>query len=248
LSATDYVGHRYSLSAVEIEDTYLRLDRDIADFLAYLDKTVGKGNYTFFLTADHAASYNPMYYTDQKGNGGYLFSRQIQREVNDELKVKFGQDKIVSSLLNYQVHLNNPLIDSLDLDREAIKKTIIKNLKKQEGIAYVVDLENGENMFIPAPIREKIINGYNRKNSGAIQIIAEPQWYSGTPRSTGTTHGVWSAYDSHIPLVFMGWGIKPGVSNKEVYITDIAPTLAALLHIMEPNGNIGKPIIEVLGQ
>ncbi len=248
LSATDYVGHRYSLSAVEIEDTYLRLDRDIANFLAYLDKTVGKDNYTFFLTADHAASYNPMYYTDQKGNGGYLFSRQILRELNDELKTKIGHDKIVSSLLNYQVNLNNPLIDSLDLDREDIKIIIIKNLKKQEGIAYVVDMEDGENMFIPAPIREKIINGYNRKNSGAIQIVAEPQWYSGTPRSTGTTHGVWSAYDSHIPLVFMGWGIKPGKTNKEVHIVDIAPTLASLLHIMEPNGNIGKPIIEVLGQ
>ena len=248
LSATDYVGHRYSLSAVEIEDTYLRLDRDIADFLNYLDKAVGKGNYTFFLTSDHAASYNPLFYTDQRGNGGYLFLRQIQKEIDAELTKNFGQKGLVKSLMNYQVHLNNKLIDSLKLDEEAIKKVIIKNLKKQDGIAYVVDMENAENMFIPAPLREKIINGYNRKNSGVIQIIAEPQWYSGTPRSTGTTHGVWSSYDSHIPLIFMGWGIKPGVSNKEVNSTDIAPTLASLLHIMEPNGSIGKPIIEVLGQ
>lgn len=248
LSATDYVGHRYSLSAVEIEDTYLRLDRDIADFLKYLDKTVGKGNYTFFLTSDHAASYNPLYYTDQKGNGGYLFLRQIQREIDAELSSKFGHKGLVKSVMNYQVHLNYKLIDSLQLDDQEIKKIIVKNLKKQDGIAYVVDMENADNMFIPAPIREKIINGYNRKNSGVIQIIAEPQWYSGTPRATGTTHGVWSPYDSHIPLVFMGWGIKAGVSNREVYSTDIAPTLASLLHVMEPNGSIGKPILEVLGQ
>ncbi|MCA5003989.1 alkaline phosphatase PafA [Sphingobacterium bovistauri] len=248
LSATDYVGHRYSLSAVEIEDTYLRLDRDIADFLQYLDKTVGQGNYTFFLTSDHAASYNPLFYTDQKGNGGYLFLRQIQKDIDAELSKIFGQKGLVNSLMNYQVHLNNKVIDSLQLDAEAIKKVIIKNLKKQDGIAYVVDMENAENMFIPAPLREKIINGYNRKNSGVIQIIAEPQWYSGTPRSTGTTHGVWSSYDSHIPLIFMGWGIKPGTSNKEVYSTDIAPTLASLLHVMEPNASIGKPIVEVLGQ
>lgn len=248
LSATDYVGHRYSISAVEIEDTYLRLDRDIAEFLTYLDETVGQGNYTFFLTSDHAASYNPMFYTDQRGNGGYLFSRQIIRELNTELKEEFKQDNFVLSLLNYQVNLNNNLIDSLDLDREDIKKVIIKNLKNQDGIAYVIDMEAGENMFIPAPIREKIINGYNRKNSGAIQIVAEPQWYSGTPRSTGTTHGVWSSYDSHIPLIFMGWGIPQGKSNKEVYNIDIAPTLASLLHIMEPNGSIGKPIVEVLAQ
>lgn len=248
LSATDYVGHRYSLSAVEIEDTYLRLDRDIADFLTYLDNTVGKGNYTFFLTSDHAASYNPLYYTDQKGNGGYLFLRQIQREIDQELTEKFGQKGLVRSLMNYQVHLNNTLIDSLNLNRDEIKKTIITNLKTQDGIQYVVDMENADNMFIPAPIREKIINGYNRKNSGAIQIIAEPQWYSGTPRSTGTTHGVWSSYDSHIPLIFMGWGIKHGVSNKQVHSTDITPTLSSLLHIMEPNGSIGEPIVEVLGQ
>ncbi|MFD1771257.1 alkaline phosphatase PafA [Sphingobacterium suaedae] len=248
LSATDYVGHRYSLSAVEIEDTYLRLDKDIANFLAYLDRHVGKGNYTIFLTADHAASYNPMYYTDQKGNGGYLFTRQIQRNLNNILKNKFGNDKIVRSLLNYQVHLNEGLIDSLKLDKNQVKETIIQQLHKEEGVAYVVDMESNQNMFIPAPIREKIINGYNRKNSGAIQIIAEPQWYSGTPRSTGTTHGVWSAYDSHIPLLFMGWGIEHGVSNKEVHIVDIAPTVASLLHVMEPNGSIGKPIVEVLGQ
>ena len=248
LSSTDYVGHRYSLSAVEIEDTYLRLDRDIANFLAYLDKTVGKGNYTFFLTADHAASYNPMYYTDHKGNAGYLFTRQIQRNVNTALQEKYGSDQLVKSLMNYQVQLNNALIDSLQLNRKEVKETIIRALEQEDGIAYVVDMEGNQNMFIPAPIREKIINGYNRRNSGAIQIIADPQWYSGTPRGTGTTHGVWSAYDSHIPLVFMGWGIKPGVSNKEVHVVDIAPTISSLLHIMEPNGNIGKPIVEVLGQ
>ena len=248
LSSTDYVGHRYSLSAVEIEDTYLRLDRDIANFLAYLDKTVGKGNYTFFLTADHAASYNPMYYTDHKGNAGYLFTRQIQRNVNTALQEKYGSDQLVKSLMNYQVQLNNALIDSLQLNRKEVKETIIRALEQEDGIAYVVDMEGNQNMFIPAPIREKIINGYNRRNSGAIQIIADPQWYSGSPRGTGTTHGVWSAYDSHIPLVFMGWGIKPGVSNKEVHVVDIAPTISSLLHIMEPNGNIGKPIVEVLGQ
>lgn len=248
LSATDYVGHRYSLSAVEIEDTYLRLDQQIADFLHTLDEQVGKGNYTIFLTADHAASYNPMYFTDQKGNGGYLFTRQIQNNLKDLLQEKFGSDKLVRSLTNYQVHLNYPLIDSLKLDEQTLKTTIINQLYKEPGVAYVVDMEGGQNMFIPAPIREKIINGYNRKNSGAIQIVAEPQWYAGTPRSPGTTHGVWSPYDSHIPLIFMGWGIEHGQSNKAVQSIDIAPTIASLLHIMEPNGNIGKPIVEVLGQ
>ena len=149
--------------------------------------------------------------------------------------------------MNYQVHLNYTAIEQGKLDEEKVKKSIIKQLRHEDGVAYVVDVEGGENMLLPAPLREKIINGYNRKRSGAIQIITEPQWYDGTPRSTGTTHGTWTPYDSHIPLVFMGWGIKHGKTNKVVHVTDIAPTLSSLLHVMEPNGSIGQPIVEVLG-
>src|SRR5690606_6080933 len=140
LSATYYVVHRYSLSSVEIEDVYLRLDQDIAKFLNYLDETVGEGNYTFFLTADHAASYNSRYFMDMRGNGGYFFSRQLHRSLNESLKEEFGVDNLVRSLMNYQVHLNYTAIEQAKLDEEKVKKSIIKQLRHEDGVAYVVDV------------------------------------------------------------------------------------------------------------
>ena len=90
-----------------------------------------------------------------------------------------------------------------------------------------------------------VMNGYYARRSGPIQLILNAGWFEAN-KKTGTTHGTWNPYDTHIPLLFMGWGIHPGHTNQQVYMTDIAPTLAALLHIQMPNGCVGKPILDVL--
>ncbi|SKB90870.1 Type I phosphodiesterase / nucleotide pyrophosphatase [Parapedobacter luteus] len=246
LSSTDYVGHQFSVNAIEIEDTYLRLDKELEAFFAYLDEQVGPGEYTLFLTADHGASHNPLFFMDKRGNAGYFDERNALTGLNTLLSEKFGQEKIVRSLMNYQVHLNYEIIEANDLDEEDIKEVAIKFLRTLDGVAFVTDMEKAGSSSIPARIRERIANGYNPKRSGCIQIILEPQWYSGSPRSRGTTHGTWASYDAHIPLVWMGWGIKHGTTNRETHMTDIASTVAALLHIEEPNGNIGNPVVELL--
>lgn len=246
LSSTDYVGHQFSVNAIEIEDTYLRLDKELEAFFAYLDEQVGKGEYTVFLTADHGASHNPLFFMDKRGNAGYFDERNALTGLNALLAEKFGKEKIVRSLMNYQVHLAYDVIEANDLDEEDIKEEAISFLRKLEGVSFVVDMEKAGASSIPARIRERIANGYNPKRSGCIQLILDPQWYSGSPRSRGTTHGTWASYDAHIPFVLMGWGIKHGVTNRETHMTDIAPTVAALLHIEEPNGNIGQPVVEVL--
>jgi len=100
---------------------------------------------------------------------------------------------------------------------------------------------------IPEIYKEKIINGYHPERSGVIQIVLEPAWYSGSSaRATGATHGTMNPADTHIPMVFMGWGIKQGKTNKPYNMTDIAPTITGLLRIQEPNGNIGKAVVEAL--
>jgi len=250
LSSPDYIGHQFGVNAVEIEDNYLRLDREIANFLVYLDAKVGKGNYTVFLTADHGAAHNTAFLNDHNIPAGVWDDGAVLNGLNKVLVDKYKAQPVVRSLNDYQVNLNYQVITDQHLDEEEIKKDCISYLLTQPAIAFAVDMKKAETAAVPEELRERIVNGYNIANSGEIQIILKPGWFTGHGSAdggpTGTTHGTWNPYDSHIPLLFLGWGINHGSLNRETHMTDIAPTIAALLHIQAPNGNIGKPISEVL--
>lgn len=245
LSSTDYVGHQYGVNAIETEDTYLRLDKDLENFFNTLDATIGKGQYTVFLSADHGAAHNPKFLTDHNIPAGLWSGSKILKTLNTELEKEFKQANLVLSFNNYQVNFNNKILENSKIKSNDLKAFCITYLQKQEGVAFAIDMENASTASIPDAIKSKVINGYNRERSGAIQILLNPGWFQGYSL-TGTTHGTWNPYDTHIPLVFMGWGIKHGSLNRPTSMADIAPTIAALLHIQEPNGNIGLPIEEVL--
>jgi predicted AlkP superfamily pyrophosphatase or phosphodiesterase len=251
LSSPDYVGHQFGVNAIEIEDLYLRLDKDLAEFFTFLDTKIGKGQYTIFLTADHGAAHNTQFLKDHNIPAGTWDDAPVIRGLNAQLLEKYKGERLVLSFSNYQVHLNNAVIKRLKLDDAAIKNDCIQYLQQQPAIAFVVDMQKAQTANIPNDLRERIINGYNAERSGAIQIILNPGWFSGrTPAAgrtpTGTSHGTWNPYDAHIPFVLMGWGIKHGSTTRETHMTDIAPTIAALLHIQAPNGTIGKPVGEAL--
>ncbi|WP_295653181.1 alkaline phosphatase PafA [uncultured Mucilaginibacter sp.] len=245
LSSTDYIGHQFGINAVEIEDTYLRLDREIGSFLTYLDAKLGKGNYTVFLTADHGAAHNPTFLTDNKIPAGVWDDAAAKNALNKQLMDKYKVDSLVISLLNYQVNFNYRIVNYLHLDEDALKKDCISFLEKQPAVAFAVDMKKAQTASIPEELRMRIVNGYSLDHSGTVQIILKPGWFSGKA-ATGTTHGTWNPYDTHIPLVFMGWGIQQGHTNVATHMTDITPTIAALLHIQAPNGSIGTPIVQVL--
>lgn len=244
LSSTDYIGHQFGPNSVEVEDMYLRLDRDVAEFLTYLDNSVGKDQYTIFLSADHGAAHNPTFLNDNKIPAGTWDSKK--NALNKILSDKYGSDKIVRDIYNYQVHFDYSVLNEKKSDIKSIKEDIINYYKSQADVAYVLDLKNIGNEPIPESLKTRIINGYNEKRSGEIQIILNPGFYQGGKNPTGTTHGTWNPYDTHIPLVFMGWGIKQGKTNRATSMSDVASTIAALLHIQEPNGNIGQPVLEAL--
>ena len=242
-SSTDYIGHAFGPNSVEIEDTYLRLDKDLAEFFAYLDLKIGKGQYLVFLTADHAVAHVPGFEKENKIPAGVSNTPALQKTLNDALQKEFGAGNYIASVINYQVHLNYGLLTANKIDRAAVKHSLIRALMSQPGIMRAVDLENLPAAALPQQVFTMLANGYNQRLSGDVQFIYEPGWFEGFDR--GTTHGSWNPYDSHIPLLWYGWNIKKGRSTREVYMTDIAPTVAALLQIQMPNSSIGKVIGEV---
>lgn len=246
LASTDYAGHKFGPNSIEVQDVYLRLDRDLAEFFKYLDKTVGKDQYTVFLSADHGGAHSQGFMAEHKMPTGF-YGETSKKDFNLILKDKFSIDQLVTKVTNNQIYLDSKLMQDSKLEEEQVKQFLIDQLNNDKEILFAVDMKKVASSSIPEPIKSRIINGYTWQRSGDIQLIYHDSWLPSYSK-LGTTHGAWNSYDSHIPLLFMGWGIKAGESNSEYHMTDIAPTLAALLRIQFPSGNVGKPIVEVLGK
>lgn len=240
-SSTDYIGHQVGTHAVETEDTYLRLDKAIADFLSYLDTKVGKGNYLVFLSADHGAMNNARFLQDRRIPAGNWDDDTAAKKLNEVIAKEFpNTGDLVKTVMNYQVFFNREVIKNQHLDFAKIKQTVVDFLKEDSCVLYACDMEKTMTESIPEEVKYRIVNGYNRERSGDIQIVLKPNFY--THGMKGTNHGAWNLYDTHIPLVFMGWGIKHGATTKRTFMTDIAPTIGALIHVQAPNGCVGQPI------
>jgi predicted AlkP superfamily pyrophosphatase or phosphodiesterase len=245
LSSTDYIGHQFGPNSREIEDTYRRLDRELAAFLTYLDVTVGKDQYTVFLTADHGGAHNSLYLQDRKVPAGNISAAAMVKDLNLALKAATGKDSLVRSLENYQVWFNESRMPAAFTDQIGLRQLAIQWLRTRPEVAFAIDLPMSAWNATPEPILQMAVNGYYASRCGQIQVILKPGYYSGYA-PTGTTHGSWNPYDTHIPLLWYGWGIRKGETQREVHMTDIAATVSALLKVQVPNGCIGHVIPEAL--
>jgi len=241
-SSTDYVGHAFGPNSIEAEDTYLRLDRDLGELFHFLDGKVGKGQYLVFLSADHGAAHAAGFSVQNRLPGGNN-NAAMEKPLDSLLEKKFGPHRFILAWENNQLFFDHHLMDSLNTDARAFSKTVIDYLSGQQGVERAFLIADAATAPLAGAIRTRVINGYYPTRSGDVQIILKPGWMTGEPM--GTTHGSWNPYDTHIPLLWYGWKIKPGKTNREVYMTDIAPTLAGLLHIQMPSGCVGQVITEI---
>lgn len=239
-SSTDYVGHSFGPQSVELEDTYLRLDQDIAEILTYLDKNYGKDQVLVFLTADHAVADIPSYLNSHKMPGGVFDRVKAMADIKKATQEAFGQSDLIIGEDNYQLYFNKVALTKMNIDREKLIQVVKQSLKKQAGFQELIDLQNIEGVTLNDLYATTIRNGYNSDRSGDVMILLKPQWFIGY--KTGTTHSTLYAYDTHVPLVFYGWKVKPSEVTERTNISDISTSLANWLHCMEPSGSIGRII------
>ena len=243
-SSTDYIGHNFGVNSKEIEDVYIRLDKEIERLLNELDSKVGKGNYTVFLTADHGAVDVPAYLQSVNIPADYFDSTSFRIKVKEFVTKKYGASDLVENISNNQIFLNKSKIALLDLDIDDVQEDIVNEIINYKHIDKAYTATTMSSVFFDNGVEALLQRGFNQKRSGDVLYVLDPAVIS--YGRTGSTHGSGFNYDTHVPLLFYGQGIKIGSSVALVQITDLAPTISALLNISFPNGAIGKPIEAVL--
>jgi predicted AlkP superfamily pyrophosphatase or phosphodiesterase len=244
-SSTDYVGHQFGPNAVETEDTYLRLDKDLAELITALETRLGKENILVFLTADHGAAHVPEYLKTLRIPGGAVGNVAPGDSVKAFLNRVYGKADWVSAYENQQVYLNHPLIRQKKLNLTEMQQRIADYVQFFNGVTRAVTASNMMQSQWHNGLVSFLQQGHYPKRSGDVYLVLEPGWFEAYYEKLlhqGTTHGTPSPYDTHVPLLWYGWHIPAGSSAEPLKVTDIAPTLSDLLRIQEPSGCLGEPI------
>ncbi|WP_136480205.1 alkaline phosphatase PafA [Cognatitamlana onchidii] len=243
-SSTDYIGHKFGVNSKEIEDTYIRLDIDLERLFLALDKRVGKNEYVVFLTADHGAVDVPAYLKSHKIEAGYVYGKNRKEKFQKFLMDEFGDNTIVENISSNQIFLNKEKIKALGLSLEDVQNSIANEQITYNHVYKTFTANSMVTTNYSKGIEALLQNGYNQKRSGDVLLVNAPNYIY--YRKTGTTHGSGFNYDTHVPLLFLGKGIKQGATFKRTEIPDIAPTISALLGISFPNAATGQPLEFVL--
>lgn len=232
-SSPDIIAHSYGPRSVEMEDVYLRLDKEIEEFLKVLDTEVGAGNYVLFLTADHGGADVPAHLMDEQIPAGYLTSDKVLTLVRRYFQKTYNDSSIVLDVNNEQIFLDEAFIARFE--KAYLEQKLADYLITIKGIAEAYPSAVIKNSAYPErDIRQLIQNGYNHKLSGNVAYVLEPAWMD--YMNKGTTHGAAYNYDTHVPLIFYGKGIEKGKNSTYTRITQIAPTISELMKINYPNG------------
>lgn len=239
-SGIDAVGHRYGPASKEMQDTFLRLDRTLAELISYVGETYGSDNVLIFLTSDHGVAHVPDYVTSQQIPGGHFDVSAHMDALSNHMMEMYGVD-LYQAYSNFEIFLDNEAIRENGLSRREVQEEVARFMLTREGVAGALTAESLRKNQFTDGVKKRVQNGYNSKRSGEVMFWLEPQITHGTA-NRGSSHASPWNYDTHAPLYWYGWNIPAGESVKPVHITDIASTVATFLNSPFPNGNMGNPL------
>ena len=242
-SSNDYVGHAWGPDSDQVRDITLRTDRLLGTFISFVEQRVGRSNLMVVLTADHGVVPMPEVNQERKMLGGRLAPALVRNAINDALTKKYGAGKWIVGNLGTTVYFNHELVRSKQLDEGQVEGTAAEAVR---GLPHMFRVYTGTDIAagrVQADrISKAVTKGYYRGRTGDLIVVAEP-YYLFQP--TGTSHGTPFNYDNHVPVIFMGPGIKSGVYSERIAVNDIAPTLSAIARVEEPSGSVGRILSEM---
>lgn len=234
-SATDYVGHQFGPRSLELADTYLRLDRELAELLDYLDEEVGEDSYLVFLTSDHGVADVPAELADRGLPGGRFDRSAALSSLRAYLEREFDSGARIEAYMNQQIYFDRQRARDNGVDLGEMQRAAARFLLQFEGVQSAVGAEVYRQNDFGDGMQAYYDRGFHARRSGDVFIHLRPGWLD-SEYTTGTTHGSPYSYDTHVPMLWMGPGISPGSTDRRTVIPQIAPTLSAMLDIPFTSG------------
>jgi predicted AlkP superfamily pyrophosphatase or phosphodiesterase len=249
LTAQDYVGHAFGPESQEAQDLVVRTDRQLAEFLTYLTSRFAAEELLIAFTADHGGCPIPEYMASLGIDAGRIKSADVQATVEQALDARFGAGDWVLAADDPSVYLNRDEMARKNLQPAEVERAAGEAALTIHGMASYFTrsaLMAGEPSS--TPLARQVARSFHPERSGDVMLVTRPYYFWGryANQDTGTTHGSPYAYDTQVPLVLFGSGIRPATHRGRVEIADLAPTLAALLQINPPSGSDGRVLTEAL--
>jgi predicted AlkP superfamily pyrophosphatase or phosphodiesterase len=243
-SCNDAVGHDQGPYSAEIRDITVRTDLALDHLLAAIDRRVGLSRTLVVVTADHGVAPVPEQMKAWKMPGGRFTREALEKAATGALEKSFGPGPWLEGRAGSALYLNRALMAERGLDPAAVEARAASGVESVASVwrAYTRS-QLLEGRVPPDPWSRRVILSFDRERSGDVDVLLDPYWMSA---SAGTTHGTTYSYDTHIPLMLMGPGIRPGRYDGAVVLNDLAPTLATLLGVETPSGASGRALSEIL--
>ena len=243
-ASPEYIGKLYGANSMEMEDVFLRLDKDIEHFLNFISENIGLENTLIFLTADHGIASVPKYLEDSGVPSGVFSPNQAMTLLGSYLNILYGKGDWVKYYFNQQIFLNQLLIEDSKLSLQNVQDVVAQFMVQFSGVANTMTTTTLQRSNFTTGVYMKMLNSYNQKRTGDVILNLEPGWIEESLNATYHNSGY--SYDTHVPLVWYGWKIPRKTIQQPVDMTSIAPTIANFLDILAPNGSYAMPIMDLV--